>query len=131
MRNALRIGILSAMFLASGCVSLKVSTAPKHPSMEIGGLVNGYAQFSKVPSIYGTIFEANLLDGRSPGEFVSVDLWALGVGVGVAGARVNLPFFETGIGTLFYQPRPLYEPINAVVEEKTTTVEIKAKTTSP
>ena len=109
-RIALRsLAVAATVAPLCGCVSLRVSSTPAYPSMKISGLLNGYAQVSELPSL-DTLLELNVLDGREPGEFVSVDMWALGVGVGAAGARLNVPFFETAFGTLFYDPKPLYKP---------------------
>ena len=107
IRKLLLVGILS---LTAGCFSPGMKSTDDPVGLKYEGLGSAYVAFG--PEIIGesdTRFIRGGLLGRAtrPGEWVSLDVWPLfGVGVGLAGARIQLLPFEVGAGTLWYEPRP-------------------------
>lgn len=99
-----------ATLLSSGCVSVRIGTEEKPSGLEMKGLANGYASVHGIRPYDGALFELGILDQSSrSGEFeaVSLELWPIfALGVGLAGARVQVLPFDLGVGALFYDPDP-------------------------
>lgn len=99
-----------ATLLSSGCVSVRIGTGEEPSALEMKGLANGYASVHGIRPYDGTIFELGILDhSRRSGEFevVSLELWPVfALGVGLAGARIQVLPFDLGVGALSYDPDP-------------------------
>jgi hypothetical protein len=106
----LATAICLASLLLSGCLSISVGTKEDSSSLEMKGLANGYASLNGIRPYDGTFLELGVLKrSRRSHEFevAYVDLWPfLGVGVGLAGARMQLLFLDIGVGVLAYDPQP-------------------------
>ena len=76
--------------------------------VEVGGLASLYISAVELEKFDRTFFTGGVFTRtKRSGEIASVDFGPmLGVGVGVAGARVRVFPLEFGVGTLFYRPRP-------------------------
>ena len=107
VRTLLFVGILS---LTAGCFSPGVKSTSDPVGIKYEGLGSAYVAFG--PEIIGEsdtrFIRGGLLGSATrPGEWVSLDVWPLfGVGVGLAGARIQVLPFEVGAGILWYEPRP-------------------------
>lgn len=97
------VGVLAL----TGCsVSIGHRKDTETGTVEMRGIVNGYASINGLSEWDGDVIEASVLKFRR-GEIVQVEVWPIvGVGVGVAGLRLRVLPLEVGIGALFYHPRP-------------------------
>ena len=113
MRKACSVaGVLSAILLFSGCVSLRVGSEPGAEASVGAGLVNGYVSVNAIRTYDGDILTMGILPGYgATGELASIDVWPLvGVGIGILGVRAHVLPLEAGVGVLFYHPRPWSPP---------------------
>lgn len=111
MRIAKLMTLLAAMFMLSGCVSLRLGTGTEMPVFApTAG--NIYADYTGIPGYNGTLFHGSILGGGSadPGELLGFHIWPLGgFDLGLVGARVKVLGAEAGVGTLFYAPGTMKE----------------------
>ncbi len=108
------IGVLSAMLLFSGCISMHVGgTGPTAEASVGAGLVNGYVSANGIRKYNGNIVELGVLPGYgATGELASIDVWPVaGIGFGLLGIRAHLFPLEAGLGVLFYHPQPWGPPL--------------------
>jgi len=96
-----------SMSLLSGC-SVTVGARSDSKGIDVSGLAGGYASLNGVRPYDGTIMEIAVCEhSRRSKEFevASLEVWPLlGLGVGLAGARVQLLFLDVGLGVLAYDP---------------------------
>jgi hypothetical protein len=117
-----RLAFMTAVLAAASGCSLKVGTRNgehSNTALRMRGLVNGYVSVDALRPYDGNILELGVLGASTRhGEIVSVDVWPLvGIGVGVVGVRTRVLVFETGIGVLFYDPKPPPRYVPAREEE--------------
>ena len=108
----IRLSVLGVMvfcsMMLSGCVSMKVGMEKQPSRLQVEGIATGYAALSGIRPYDKTILKAGLFsETERDGEIASIDIWPLGgVGVGLAGGRIQLLSLDVGAGVLFYQPKP-------------------------
>ena len=92
-----------------GC-TVRAGTEKESSTVSIRGLANGYVSVHGIRPYDGTFVELGILrDSERSGEFevASAEFWPLlGLGVGLAGARMQLLPLDAGVGVLAYNPRP-------------------------
>ncbi len=103
-------GFLAVVTLASlsGCTSFEVKAAGEPARLETGGLASGYLALNGIRPYDQRLFYVGIFKKwRDEFEVVTLDVWPLvGVGVGLAGVRVQLLPLEVAVGVLAYHPKP-------------------------
>lgn len=107
--SLLIVALLAAPLFVGGCSARLKST---HNGFTYRGL-GGSAYAVAGSDVFHRLDDSNYLSAgifksaARKGEWASVDVWPLfGVGVGLAGARVQVLPFEVGLGVLAYKPSP-------------------------
>jgi len=102
MTRMLCLGLLCAGLLGS-CTILDVRSAENPARLESDALVNGLLSVGMPES--ESILVAELGRGRSPGAFVSLELWPRArLEAGVVGATVGVGPIDLGLGIGPYEP---------------------------
>ena len=103
-------GFLAVAILASlsGCTSCEVKAAGEPACLETEGFASGYLALNGIRPYDKRLFYIGILkEWRDEFEVVTLDVWPLvGVGVGLAGVRVQVLPLEVAVGVLAYHPKP-------------------------
>ena len=100
--SSLTLGILCAALLG-GCTLIDVRTAEDPARLESDALINGLLSVGMPES--GSLFVAQVFDGRSPGAFLSLELWPIArLEAGLVGATIGLGPIDLGLGIGPYRP---------------------------
>jgi hypothetical protein len=106
MRGSVLLACVSTSLLL-GC-SVSVGARPDSKGIDVSGLAGGYASLNGIRPYDRTIMDLALFESsRRSKEFevASLEVWPLvGLGVGLAGARVQLLFLDVGLGVIAYDP---------------------------
>ncbi len=90
-------------------------TAP-HGGVSSDAFISGYATCGW--SDQDSLLEIKLLNGRSPGSILMIDLWKIAqVEIGLLGVSAGIGPLNAGIGVFFYEPQPPFGPEALGVEE--------------
>lgn len=94
---------------ASSCTIVAIDSAHGSTGLEASGLIDGHVVLGMAE--YDNLFQAELLDGDSPGALARVSVAnLLALEVGALGAALTLGPLHLGLGTLFYSPSLPYIP---------------------
>lgn len=98
----LGLGILCGVLLG-GCTIIDVRTAEDPARLESDALINGLLSVGVPQS--ESLFVAHVFDGRSPGAFLSLELWPIArLELGLVGATIGLGPIDLGLGIGPYRP---------------------------
>jgi len=104
------VSMTLSVLILGGCVAVRVGTQEEESALRVEGLANGYVSLNGIRPYNGTLLELGLLTGSKRShafEVVSAEVWpVVGLGVGLAGVRVQLLFLDVGVGVLAYKPAP-------------------------
>jgi hypothetical protein len=101
--------LLLCCALAPGCTLVDIRTDAGRSGVKSDGFISGYATYGW--SDQDSLLEVEVLGGRSPGSILKIDLWKIAqVELGLLGASAGIGPLNAGLGILFYEPRPPFEP---------------------
>jgi len=113
---------LALTTLATSCTIVEIDSGGSTDGLRADGLIDGYVALGMAET--QNLFEAELLDGDSPGALARISLAnLLAVEVGAVGAALTVGPLHLGLGTLFYSPCPPNLPVEEGGDESEDVVE--------
>lgn len=106
MRVAKLLTLTLAAAALSACSTMNLNVKDTPPDFPEPTAIDGYFNFDGLREYDGNIVNFSFLGtGARKGELIHLEVWPFaGVGVGLAGFRVQLLPIDLGLGTLFYTP---------------------------